>query len=242
MCDCNNLIYCEDMGYHCCMDCGLVKMDNYEYDFLSYGDMRMVGAYPQFVTTTMGYSHKFKNIYEIHKDINSNLRSMWYYYTFMRVSEICSCGKKLMKGSMKSHLKRKIHFDRLNGVEKENMLEEITCECGNEMLKQNLKLHLKLKIHFNRMKEKEIGSVPKRPVGRPKKPAHPKVERVTYENNKEIIIQRNLDYYYKTGRTKMLKKVTCECGNVITKGNLKVHLKSNMHARRLREKVLHDVK
>ena len=40
--------------------------------------------------------------------------------------------------------------------------------------------------------------------------------------------------YYILNKEKLLKKVTCECGSIVSKQNLKQHLRSQIHRTYLR--------
>lgn len=44
---------------------------------------------------------------------------------------------------------------------------------------------------------------------------------------------KQLDYYYKVARKKRLEKVKCNCGRIVSQGNLKAHKKSDFHIKQL---------
>lgn len=53
-----------------------------------------------------------------------------------------------------------------------------------------------------------------------------------YTTHKEKMKQKSLERYYKH-RSRLAEKVTCACGNKVSRQNLNQHRRSRMHTRRL---------
>ena len=60
--------------------------------------------------------------------------------------------------------------------------------------------------------------------------------KVYYTKNTKILRKKSLDYYYNTRRKTALKKIICECGRTVSKGNHITHLKSNIHKKWMKKK------
>ena len=203
-CKCENFVLNNDMGYYVCMDCGLISLDKKEeYDNIEFSEgFRQYND--KYYITEMRFSNKFKNVFNIHRLRNNNVRSHWYYWNILRVDMVCSCGKTLYKGSIRQHLASNIHAQTL-------------------YFKENPKLL----IHFSKQKKKQ-----KKKIKYKYEKTKYKINNI-YENNKEYIKKRNLEYYYKTRKSKVLEKVECKCGRKVSKGNLPAHTQSKIHHRLL---------
>lgn len=44
-----------------------------------------------------------------------------------------------------------------------------------------------------------------------------------------------LTYYYNVKRSELLKKITCSCGRVVSKGNYLSHTRTTIHHKRLKK-------
>ena len=105
----------------------------------------------------------------------------------------------------------------------------ITCMCGKKLFQLSLKYHLTSHSHRENMKLKNIDiPISNKGVN--------EYSRNKYKKNTEVMKTKVLNYYYKTRRDKVLKKVDCECGRTVSRGNLKTHLKSNIHKKGLKSK------
>lgn len=58
-----------------------------------------------------------------------------------------------------------------------------------------------------------------------------------YQKNKERLQRKSRERYYQN-RERLGKKVTCECGDVLSFQNMRTHLKTKLHAKRLRLAIL----
>lgn len=58
-----------------------------------------------------------------------------------------------------------------------------------------------------------------------------------YQKNKEKIKKQSRERYYKR-KEKLCQKVTCECGSILSFQNMKHHLSTGLHDRRLRKIIL----
>jgi len=58
-----------------------------------------------------------------------------------------------------------------------------------------------------------------------------------YQQNKEKLKKKSRERYY-AKKESLCKKVTCECGSVLSAQNMNYHLKTKLHARRYRTVIL----
>lgn len=120
----------------------------------------------------------------------------------------CECGRTIQKSFHSRHIHTGIHYRLIHGIKKERQVYKKKKMNMESFLAQGRILRTK---GFDREKY--------------------------YEDNHNIMIKRSLDYYYKVDKVKRLKKITCKCGRIVSKGNLTTHLKSKIHKRRLKSKI-----
>ena len=151
----------------------------------------------------------YGNLIKIHREMNNEDKKR---------DVKCECGRTIQKSFHSKHIHTGIHYRLIHGIKKERVKykKKVKCHLYEEALAESLvnmeitKKRIK-KIRFDREKY--------------------------YEDNHKIMIKKSLDYYYRVDKVERLKKITCECGRIVSKGNLTTHLKSKIHKRRLKSKI-----
>jgi len=172
--------------------------------------------------TFIRYNPKYSHIWKIQKLLNGNILSKEYYKKHRPEILI-----KMKRYYQKHKEKLKTYGADYYQKNKEKIKSKRTCECGRIVSNGGYLLHLRSKLH-NKLIKKE------KPVIKKEIKIKIKItKKEYYKKNKKEINNKVLDYYYKTRRNINLEKITCKCGRTVSKGNYHIHLKSNIHKKRI---------
>ena len=104
------------------------------------------------------------------------------------------------------------------------LIEEYPCNSKNEK-------EIRERYHIDILKPKLNCNIPTRTKKEYKNNNKEKIReqsKIYYENNKDEINEKKKEYY-KNNKHKRSEKITCQCGSIVRKDNIKQHEKSLKH-------------